>query len=197
MATSDVPGANRANQDELAAGCWAEHDDGSLILVNAVSDDRVIFEIFDPAGKAGESVRDEYPVEQFKVDFSWPANGDKWVWHDKTPFPYERIMTDRSKSDTAARRLREEVSAPDGRDFSADRIPVELDQLRDHAADLPTAPCPRSRPISVTATTPWSSRSSPNSRTDRWLTCPQAATPPTRPGSRSRPWRSTSPAPPP
>lgn len=42
----------------------------------------------------------------------------------------------RGLRETAARRLREEVSGCDGRDFSADRILVELDQLCDHAADL-------------------------------------------------------------
>lgn len=29
MSTNDVPGANVAHFDTLAAGCWAEHDDGS------------------------------------------------------------------------------------------------------------------------------------------------------------------------
>ena len=54
--------------------------------------------------------------------------------------PGQMTASDRARfhglRETAARRLQEEVSAPDGRDFSADRILVELDQLRDHAADL-------------------------------------------------------------
>ena len=60
-------------------------------------------------------------------------------------------------------------------------------------ADLPTPrvhhqlhPDASSRPISVTATTRSSSRSSPSSRTARWRTCPRGSTRPTPPGS---PWR--------
>jgi len=33
MSTNDVPGAKAANNDALAMGCWAEHADGSLILM--------------------------------------------------------------------------------------------------------------------------------------------------------------------
>lgn len=33
MSTNDVPGANPVNKDILAAGCWAEHADGSLLFV--------------------------------------------------------------------------------------------------------------------------------------------------------------------
>lgn len=32
MSTNDVPGAKTENRDVLAMGCWAEHEDGSLIL---------------------------------------------------------------------------------------------------------------------------------------------------------------------
>lgn len=54
--------------------------------------------------------------------------------------PGQMTASDRARlhslRETAARRLREEVSGPDGREFSADRILAELDQLCDHAADL-------------------------------------------------------------
>jgi hypothetical protein len=47
----------------------------------------------------------------------------------------------------------------------------------------PTAPWTSSRLISVTATTPWSSRSSPSSRMARWRTYHRGSTRPTQPGS--------------
>jgi len=52
-----------------------------------------------------------------------------------------------------------------------------------HHVFITTARWARSRPISITATTPRSSRSSPNSRTTRSRTCPRGSTPPTPPGS--------------
>lgn len=52
-----------------------------------------------------------------------------------------------------------------------------------HHAFITNSTCPRSRPTSGTVITPWSSRSSPNSRTDRWRTCRRGSTRPTQPGS--------------
>lgn len=105
MSTHDVPGANPQNNDVLKAGCWAEHDDGSLIYVLSTEDQRVIYEIFDMANKDEPvAYRDAMPVGDFQKAFSWnkkkfvdDSNGrriptEKWVWHDKTPFDWNRVM---------------------------------------------------------------------------------------------------------
>lgn len=95
MSTNDVPGANPRNADILAEGCWAEHADGSLILVQGMQPEqnRVIFSVFDL--QKGLEYRTAMPEDSFKKRFSWKA-GDpksaKWTWHDKTDFPWDRIM---------------------------------------------------------------------------------------------------------
>lgn len=97
MSTNDVPGANPANRDVLAMGCWAEHEDGSLVLVEAVEAGTVVYSIFDVANTPTE-YRDAMPEQTFKDRFSWRPDDDddatniKWVWHDKTAFPWSRVM---------------------------------------------------------------------------------------------------------
>lgn len=95
MSTNDVPGAKASNNDVLAMGSWAEHDDGSLILVEAVEAGRVVYSIFDVADTPVE-YRDSMPESGFKNQFSWKpgSSGLKWTWHDKTPFPWDRVMRD-------------------------------------------------------------------------------------------------------
>lgn len=97
MSTNDVPGSNPVNRDELAMGCWAEHSDGSLILVESTEANRVIYSIFDMAKDPAIEYRDAMPATSFNVTFSWAAAGkrpsnEKWTWHDKTPFPWDRII---------------------------------------------------------------------------------------------------------
>ncbi len=102
MSTNDVPGAVATNNDVLAMGCWAEHDDGSLILVEAVEGGRVIYSVFDVAPDPPIEYRTAMPEDVFKDRFSWTpeAHDDddddladiRWTWHDKTPFPWERVM---------------------------------------------------------------------------------------------------------
>lgn len=95
MSTNDVPGANPSNQDVLAMGCWAEHDDGSMILVESVEATRVVYSIFDVAQDPPVEYRDAMPEDGFKKRFSWPNDSAmKWTWHDKTPFPWTRVMQD-------------------------------------------------------------------------------------------------------
>jgi hypothetical protein len=94
MSTNDVPGANPANADVLAMGCWAEHEDGSLILVEAVEAGTVVYSIFDVADTPVE-YRDAMPEQTFKDRFSWHPDDPaavKWTWHDKQPFPWQRVM---------------------------------------------------------------------------------------------------------
>jgi hypothetical protein len=97
MSTKDVPGANKANADKLKAGCWAEHEDGSLIYVKGTEADQVIYEIFDMAIDPPVSYTDAMPRTGFMKQFSVPPVGTSkipWTWHDKTPFPWDRVMKD-------------------------------------------------------------------------------------------------------
>ncbi len=94
MSTNDVPGANPAHADELGMGCWAEHDDGSLIFVESTENGRVIYSMFDISTDPITEYRDSMPEAGFKRAFSYDA-GDSlvvWTWHDKTPFPWDRII---------------------------------------------------------------------------------------------------------
>ena len=98
MASNDVPGANPANNDELAVGAWGEHEDGSLIFVEGVQDYRVIYSMFDMAPTPPLEYRDAMSEIVFKRSFSWsapsasPLSNEKWTWHDKTPFPWNKII---------------------------------------------------------------------------------------------------------
>lgn len=94
MATNDVPGANPVNNDELHVGCWAEHADGSLILVMGLTKGRVVYSIFDLSTDPPVEYRDAMPEDGFKKDFSFASGKDKWTWHDKTEFPWNRVMKD-------------------------------------------------------------------------------------------------------
>lgn len=100
MSTNDVPGANPANADVLAMGCWAEHKDGSLILVESTETGRVIYSIFDVARDPPVEYRGALSETQFKRQFSWSpdrSNDDLWTWHDKTPFPWDRLIKEGSE----------------------------------------------------------------------------------------------------
>lgn len=94
MATEDCPGANPANADVLKAGCWAEHEDGSLIFVKGTEHKQVVYEIFDLAQDSPVSYNDAMAEDEFKKSFSYKTgtSQEKWTWHDKTPFPWERVM---------------------------------------------------------------------------------------------------------
>ena len=96
MSTKDVPGANPQNADVLAMGSWAEHDDGSLILVESTEGGRVVYSMFDFAQGEIVEYRDAMEQKAFEDQFSWPGSvGDvRWTWHDKTPFPWDRILDD-------------------------------------------------------------------------------------------------------
>lgn len=95
MSTNDVPGANAANNDELAMGCWAEHPDGSYLLVLSTENDEVIFSMFDTKDPTTPQYNDKLPKKEFEKHFSWDSknsNSIKWTWHDKTPFPWNLII---------------------------------------------------------------------------------------------------------
>ncbi len=101
MSTNDVPGAVPANNDQLQMGCWAEHDDkASFIFVYNTENGRVIYTMFDVGKDPVIEYRDAMPEKEFKDFFSWKApfrtakKGDKekWTWHDKTPFPWDKVI---------------------------------------------------------------------------------------------------------
>lgn len=95
MSTNDVPGAKPENHDVLAMGCWAEHEDGSLILVESTEGGRVVYSMFNVAADPVVEYRDAMAEKGFKKMFSWKGKDDlRWTWHDKTPFPFGRVMQD-------------------------------------------------------------------------------------------------------
>lgn len=95
MATPDVPGANPAHNDALHAGCWGEHEDGSHLFVEALDNGRVIYLVFDLSKTPTVEYRDAMQESGFKKQFSWDPKDPKsikWTWHDKTPFPWNKII---------------------------------------------------------------------------------------------------------
>jgi len=96
MSTQDVPGFGCAVRDELAIGVWGEHPDGSLILIEGVEQGRVVFSMFDMEPTPPIEYRDSLPEDQFKRQFSFSSSDsivkDGWQWHDKTQFPWNKIM---------------------------------------------------------------------------------------------------------
>lgn len=96
MSTYDVPGANPVNHDKLCLGCWAEHDDGSLIFVQGAEGGNAVYSMFDLSKDPIIEYRDAMPQVSFEKTFSWDPQGtkgkEKWTWHDKTPFPWDRVI---------------------------------------------------------------------------------------------------------
>src|SRR5882724_11760310 len=96
MSTNDVPGLNPRNQDTLHAGCWAEHADGTLLYVLSTENHNVIFELYDMSDpNAPIEFRDAMGQKEFEKKFTWdPKNpaSVKWTWHDKTMFPWDRVL---------------------------------------------------------------------------------------------------------
>lgn len=101
MSSNDVPGSNPANNDVLKMGCWAEHKDGSLIFVKSTEGSRVIFEMFDTSHMPVTVFTDAMPLDDFNKHFSYPTKtADKWTWHDKTPFDWNRVIKAGARSGT-------------------------------------------------------------------------------------------------
>jgi len=104
MSTNDVPGAVESNHDELRMGCWAEHKDGSLLFVQSTEMNRVVFSMFDMSLDPPIEYREAMPEAGFKKAFSWDDGKKstkvkdkdipmiKWTWHDKTPFPWNKVI---------------------------------------------------------------------------------------------------------
>jgi len=101
MATNDVPGAVASNQDDLHVGCWAEHPDGSLLFVEGTEGGTIVYLVFDMSQKPPVQYRDGMPEKGFKDHFQWinkkARSGDKWIWHDKTDFPWNKVIKQGAK----------------------------------------------------------------------------------------------------
>lgn len=146
MSTNDVPGANPSNHDSLAMGCWAEHEDGSLIVVESAEGGRIVYSIFDTATKPVTEYRDAMAEGAFKKAFSWnpkdPAS-EKWTWHDKTPFPWDRVIKGGARDGarfasaddhlTAAERVRRSREIHHGRAVDPQELETRVDQLGEKA----------------------------------------------------------------
>lgn len=95
MATTDVPGAKAANLDELAVGCWAEDEQKtSLLHVIGTENGQVVFQMYDLTD--GMYYQDAMLEDDFEQEFSFPPTGKspvRWTWHDKTTFPWDRVMS--------------------------------------------------------------------------------------------------------
>lgn len=139
MSTNDVPGANPVNNDKLAMGAWAEHADGSLILVESTEGNRAIYSVFDLSKEPPIEFRDAMPEVSFKTTYSWKPGGkaagtpnEKWTWHDKTPFPWDRIIKkggrDGFKSAAADHTVSEAAAIAETRNRHR-RPPVEMAHL--------------------------------------------------------------------
>src|SRR5688572_9571147 len=99
MSDYDVPGKD--NADVLRMGCWAEHQDGSLIFVEGNEGGDVIYSIFDMSKDPIVEFRDAMPETSFKQTYSWRTgkSKEKWEWHDKTPFPWKARVIKRGVTD--------------------------------------------------------------------------------------------------
>lgn len=147
MSTNDVPGHKAENRDQLAMGCWAEHEDGSLIFVESTEGGRVIYSIFDVARKPITEYRDAMAEGGFKKIFSWKGKDDiRWTWHDKTPFPWDRIIREGARDGarfadveeqlSAAERVRRSREIQRGQPVDPDDIAHRFDKLGDKAEGL-------------------------------------------------------------
>jgi len=101
MSTQDVPGHGSAKSDTLCMGVWGEHNDGSLLFVESTEGGRVIYSMFDMAQDPIVEYRDAMPEKGFKESFSFGDKKSKvdsgWVFHDKTPFPWDKVIAAGSK----------------------------------------------------------------------------------------------------
>jgi len=149
MSTNDVPGAKPENHDQLAMGCWAEHADGSLIVVESTEGGRIIYSIFDMAKKPIVEYRDSMAEAEFKKTLSWDPKdkkSERWTWHDKTPFPWDRIIKEGASDgtrfahaddlETAAERVRKSREIHRGTPVDEAEISSRFERLGEKANKL-------------------------------------------------------------
>lgn len=134
MSTNDVPGAVPANHDTLAMGNWAEsaEDNGkSVLFIYSVENGTVVYSMFDRTKTPVLEYRDAMRLLEFEKVFTFKPDtkgksankGGKWVWHDKTPFPWDQLIKE---------------GLNDGQKFaSASDLLKEADRIRElHASHM-------------------------------------------------------------
>ena len=63
------------------------------VFVESTEASKVVFSIFDLAIDPPVEYRDSMIQHVFERVFGYPSDtGQKWTWHDKTPFPWEKII---------------------------------------------------------------------------------------------------------
>ncbi len=160
MSTPDVPGHNPENNDELRVGAWAEcaePGDDSMIFVLAVRNDSVYYAMYDMSRDPPARYDDAMETDEFKKFFSFdPAKARgkhkaksvagtiKWTWHDKTPFPIERVIKKGAKPGpsfssaddllSAAERVRQDLQKR-GRNVFQEEVKEEEEVARAIAAE--------------------------------------------------------------
>lgn len=147
MSTNDVPGAVASNRDELRQGCWAEHEDGSLIYVYDTEGDQVIYTLIDTSVDPVMDYRDRMSIGDFERTFSCSkADINKpvqvagktvakalWTWHDKTPFPWSRVIKAGLQSVPKVAMVEETLSAAAriAKDLKLRAKPFDADNMTD------------------------------------------------------------------
>jgi len=146
MSTNDVPGYKAANHDALAMGCWAEHEDGSLIFVESTEGGRVVYSIFDREKQPITEYRDSMAEGAFKKTFSWDPKSptsEKWTWHDKTPFPWDLVIRAGARDGTRYASAEDHLTAAErirrsreihGQPVDPKDIETRFDQIGEKAA---------------------------------------------------------------
>lgn len=129
MSTTDVPGANPANGDALKMGCWAESPaKDALLFVVSTENGRVIFSMFDLAKQPVVEYRDAMSEDEFKRRFTAAKPGGRgrsgiaWIWHDKTPFPWDTVIKQGSQDGARPASAADTIAAGEAVRESTDRI---------------------------------------------------------------------------
>lgn len=107
--------ASPAALERAGVGCWAEHRDGSMAVVEALLNGQVHYLVIDRTGRAIIERWGRIPLARFRRECA-PGGllADGWAWHD-SPFPAERaykpLRDPRRPSDTAAGRVADRAHA--------------------------------------------------------------------------------------
>lgn len=116
MSTCDAPGYSAKDSDsagdELHVGCWAEHSDGSLLFVKGVDGKRVIYSLYDLEVIPVVEFSDSMPLKDFLKFYSrGGGSGSKWIWHDKTSFPWNKVIKKGARDGVSGGSARDIINA--------------------------------------------------------------------------------------
>ena len=148
MSTEDCPGYGNAKADVLKTGCWAEHEDKTLIFIESTEGGRCVYSVFDMSRQPVLEFRDSMAIGAFQREFSWSAGDDtkkdRWTWHNRTPFPWDRVIkagardgvryADVEDQLTAAERIRRRREIQRSQPVDPEEIATRVDHIADKAA---------------------------------------------------------------